>query len=212
MKREIYYSDIESSLSTGDLILFHGKQETSVLIELLEWSYWSHVGMVIIPKDIGLEGDYPLIWESTSSGDGIIDVLINKEKENGPMLIPLKERIKVDLENDYDTHFKVRYFNRKLNESELINLKDFILKVHNDRFPTTTEMLKIYLEGKEKNKKAPDDIYFCSQLVADTLIHMELLSGRYVPNGYCPADFDEGKNLPILKRISFSNGAYINHI
>ncbi|WP_228727692.1 hypothetical protein [Fusibacter ferrireducens] len=207
MVREIAYSDIKDSLKTGDLMLFHGVAPTSELIEIIEWSYWSHVGMVVIPEDIGLTGRDPLIWESTSSGDGIEDVINKAPKDNGAMLISLEERIRVDLVNHFDTHFKVKYISRALDDVELEKLKNFIYAAHDKSFPDTKGLLKGYVDGKHYNKPTPDNEAFCSQLAAETYMAMDILSTKYVANGYCPNDFNEDKELPILKPFYFLDGA-----
>lgn len=207
MVREIAYLDIKGSLKTGDLMLFHGKEISSKLIELIEWSYWSHVGMVILPEDIGLSGKEPLILEATSSGDGIVDVINKAPKEGGVMLISLEERLKVDISNRYDTHFKVKYINRALDDVELEKLKKFVYEVHNRTFPNDKELLSYYLEGRHYNKPMPENMAFCSQLTAETFMALDLLSKQYVSNGYCPNDFNEDKDLPIIKPFYFLDGA-----
>ena len=40
------FSELEPEMRTGDLILFSGRYEESELIEKLEHSPWSHVGMI----------------------------------------------------------------------------------------------------------------------------------------------------------------------
>lgn len=207
MDREISYAQVQNSLKTGDVVVFHGVEPSSHLIELIEWSYWSHVGMVVLPQDMGLSGSEPLFWEATSSGDGIIDVITGAPKESGPMLIPLSQRIKVDLDGGYDTHFKVKYSNRELTSDEKSALKAFIYKVHPCGFPSDADMLKYFLEGRHSNTPAPTDNYFCSELVAKTYIEIGLLSSDYVPNGYCPGDFDEFKDMPVLKPFFLFDGA-----
>lgn len=210
MIREIAYNEIKRSLKTGDLILFHGVETVSKLIELVEWSFWSHIGMVVLPGDIGLEGEEPLFWEATASGDGIMDVLTGKPKESGPMLIPLAERIQVDLKQRYDTHFQVKYFNRSLTQSELQQLKRFIDQAHGRGFPTAEKLLTYYMEGRSFNMPAPDTDAFCSELTAETFMAMGLLSSAYVPNGYAPDDFYKGNNLPLLQPIYWIDGARLN--
>jgi len=207
MIREIEYSEVKKSLKTGDLVLFHGVETVSKLIELVEWSFWSHVGMVILPKDIGLEGNDPLFWEATASGDGINDVLLGKPKENGPMLVPLSQRIQVDLDKQYDTHFKVMYLGRALSDDEKKALKEFVYMAHEWGFPTSTELLKYYMEGRQANIASPENKVFCSQLVADTYMRMGFLSEKYVSNGYCPDDFNKCDNLPSLQPFYFIEGA-----
>lgn len=212
MLRQIAYSEVKDSLCTGDLVLFHGKQRSSILIELLEWSYWSHVGIVILPKDIGLAGDEPLFWESTSSGDGIIDVILGQVKSSGPMLVPLKERISVDLNEDFDNHFKVIYLNAHPSQAALNSLEAFIHEAHSSVFPEIKDMMKYYLEGRAKNIEAPSGYYFCSQLASQTYMRMGILSKKYVDNGYCPADFLQEDPLPLTAKINFFNGALLNQI
>ena len=210
MIREIAYNAVKGSLKTGDLILFHGVQTTSELIELIEWSYWSHVGMVILPKDIGMTGAEPLFWESTASGDGLTDYLTGKPKENGPMLVLLADRIQVDVKKHYDTHFLVKYLNRSLQEPEFEQLRDFIYKVHDCGFPSAANALKYYIEGRSYNKPAPDTEVFCSELTAETFMAMGFISTEYVANGYCPDDFNKGDNLPSLQPFYFKDGARLN--
>ena len=210
MIREIAYEDVKNSLKSGDLVLFHGVETTSKLIELIEWSFWSHVGMVVLPEDIGLTGGDPLFWESTSSGDGIVDHLTGKPKENGPMLVSLGERIRVDVKQHYDTHFFVKYLNRPLNGKELQQLKDFIYRAHDRGFPTAANALKYYVEGRSFNIASPETDVFCSELTAETFMSMGFLSKEYVPNGYCPDDFNKGDNLPSLQPFYFNSGARLN--
>lgn len=212
MIREIAYNDVKDSLKTGDLILFHGIETTSKLIELIEWSFWSHVGMVVLPRDIGLPGDEPLFWESTASGDGITDYISGKPKEKGPMLVSLRERIQVDLNQHYDTHFQVMYLNRSLSQQELEKLKDFMYKVHDRGFPSAENALKYYVEGRGFNVPAPDADVFCSELTAETFMTMGFISTEYVPNGYCPDDFNKGDNLPSLQPFYFCTGARLNKL
>lgn len=210
MIREMAYSEIKDSLKTGDLILFHGVQISSKLIELIEWSFWSHVGMVVLPEDIGLAGKEPLFWESTASGDGIIDYLTGKPKTNGPMLVALHDRIEVDLKQHYDTHFLVKYLNCSLKPEELQKLKDFINKAHGCGFPNAENALKYYIEGRSFNIPAPDVDVFCSQLIAETFMAMGFISAEYVSNGYSPDDFYKGDNLPSLQPFYFITGARLN--
>ncbi len=211
MVREITYAEVKGSLKTGDLVLFHGIELSSKIIEIIEWSFWSHVGMVVLPKDMGFEGDDPLFFEATSSGDGIVDVITGAPKEGGVMLLSLGERIRVDSSMRYDTHFKVRYLNRELTPEELEKLKAYIYKAHDYTFPDDKELLKYYVEGRHMNLPMPENETFCSQLVASAYMEMDMLSPMYVANGYCPNDFNEADStLPVTKHIYFTNGARLD--
>lgn len=101
--KSIPYKDIVDKLQTGDIVLFHGILRESILIQAIEGSIWSHVGMVVrIPGF-----DYPLLWESNILVN-LEDVELHEAKK-GPMLVPLYDRIKTDLENMDDVMFAVRY-------------------------------------------------------------------------------------------------------
>lgn len=213
MKRGLSFDEISKSLKTGDLVLCHGTAAESHIIEAVEWSYWSHVGMVILPEDIGLENTKsPLFWESTSSSDGIRDVILNKCKANGPMLIPLKDRLTVDITKKYDTDFLIRYLDGALTDKPYTALKGFIDKVHNLPFPDTAKFLKDYLAGRDSNRAADKTTYFCSQLVSDTYMSMGIISDRYVSNGYAPKDFSSEEALPFTCRMFLRDGSYIEHV
>lgn len=210
MKREIKYLDVKNGLKTGDLVLFHGKETTSLLIEFIEWSYWSHVGMVVLPKDIGLPGEEPLFFESTASGDGIVDVLLNKPKQSGPMLVPLSQRIHVDVTKGFDNHFKIRYANKTFSDSELLQVKEFICTAHQWQFPTAKEAFKFYETGRHENIDGPENICFCSQLIARLLMKLDYFSSDYVSNGYCPNDFDTFTNIPLTQHLFYTDGARLD--
>lgn len=53
-KQTTGFTSIEKYLKTGDLVLMHGIHYSSRCIEALEGSNWSHVGIIVLPEDIGL--------------------------------------------------------------------------------------------------------------------------------------------------------------
>ena len=60
------FSELEPEMRTGDLVLFSGRYEESELIEKLEHSPWSHVGMIdpltrMLVEDHGLPN--PSEWK-----------------------------------------------------------------------------------------------------------------------------------------------------
>ncbi len=50
--KKIIFDDLVPEMKTGDLMLFNGKYKGSKLIEILERSEWSHVGIIIKLDDI----------------------------------------------------------------------------------------------------------------------------------------------------------------
>jgi hypothetical protein len=123
------------------------------------------------------------------------------------MLVSLSERIQVDLNKEYDTHFKVKHLNRSLTEIELKQLKTFIYKAHDREFPSTDNLLKYYIEGKYLNVSSPVTDAFCSQLTAETFMEMGFIATKYASNGYCPDDFNKCDNMPSLQPFCFVDGA-----
>ncbi len=210
--KKVSYDEIHKTLQTGDIILFHGQLKSSELTEFLQGTKWSHVGMAVRPQDIGI--DYPnlLLWESNTLKN-LDDAMADKPKA-GPMLVDLKTRIQTDKTDGYDNLFQVRYLDPGILGNDLdcmhSNLREFIFKVHSDDYPESEmQMFKDFFEGKFKNRDPEPAKYFCSELIADTYIHMGLLTKDYVPNSYMPKDFSDKKSIPLLGRASLCNGPYL---
>src|SRR5262245_61940046 len=58
--RTVQYDDIEASLATGDVLLFHGASGVSLTIESKTQSPFSHAAMVIRPD----RDSPPLVWQA----------------------------------------------------------------------------------------------------------------------------------------------------
>ncbi|MDP4146590.1 MAG: hypothetical protein Q8936_19295 [Bacillota bacterium] len=227
------YGDIEASLKTGDIILFHGGESVSKLIETLENTPWTHVGMIVHPSDIGLSekcGNRPLLWHSTPKLN-IEDVEI-ESKDYGPEIVYLDEVL--NLLKSYNYLVVVRKLDTERTAKMMDSLKQFINKVHNDNFPTEPQLFLEYIIGKimnainrlfkkrisynstlivksientglkfivEKLEKKPYLLNlhteFCSELVAQTYIAMDLLSEEEVPQSFSPKSFSSQENLPL---------------
>lgn len=210
MNRNVSYSEIKDSLNTGDVMLFHGLGFECQFIEALQWSEWSHVGMVINPQDIDIEYDGLLLWESSTS-DYLEDITL-KCKKKGPMLVSLHDRLEYDLKTKGDNKFYISYLNYALDNNMFSLLKQFINDVHNYSFPDTKQFYENFVMGREFNKTHSNKNYFCSELLADTYMHLGLITRRYVPNSYEPKDFSLSGHIPFIKRACLLGGAYIDRI
>ncbi|PQP83921.1 hypothetical protein C0Q44_04635 [Paenibacillus sp. PCH8] len=202
MGKTIKYAEIEQRLKTGDMLLCHSVMHESIIIEFIEGSEWSHIGMIVrLPQY-----DYPLLWESTAF-DNLQDVLLGKTK-TGPMLVPLYERIRTDIDNLWDPMFAFRLLDKACTpemEAELMNL---IQQVHGGKFPEEREMLEIVIEGKLGiDSESPN--LFCSQLFAETYTRLGLLSPERVPNSYWPVDFSSQGNVELLGQVKLSEELYL---
>lgn len=195
-------------MQTGDLILFHGLLPSSKLTEFLQNSKWSHVGMVINPKDIDVEYDGLLLWESNTITN-LEDIILNKAK-TGPMIVDLKKRIQTDKNKNYDSPFQIRYLTTdNKNKLDYSKLRNFIKIVHHCDYSSSEDMmLQDMIAGIMENKNLETDRYFCSKLIAETYINLGFLTTNYVSNSYMPKDFSSEENLPFLNRIHLYNGPY----
>jgi len=211
MRRYCSYKDLMPTLKTGDIMLAHGTEATSKVIEAVELSEWSHVCMIVQGKDIGLN-DEVLIWESSDSED-LVNVLIEKQSKPGPMLVRFEDRIESDHSEKTDSKFALRrLISPCLDSAHFTVLKRFMVTLTNKGagFPSLKDLAEELFEGRFKNKVSSSDSYFCSELVAHTLIKIGLLSTEYVVNGYTPADFDENNKgkCPWIDRVSFAEQIY----
>ncbi|MGG4142658.1 hypothetical protein ABEW34_05960 [Paenibacillus algorifonticola] len=202
MKKRITYSEIEDQLQTGDILLCHSVIHESIIIEFIEGSPWSHIGMIVrLPQY-----DYPLLWESTTF-DNIPDVLLGKTK-NGPMLVPLHERLQTDVGNLWDPMFALRKLNVQRTPQMQAALLDIIEELHHAPFPTMAEMAVSVSEGLAGIHSGYKTL-FCSQLLAATYIRMGLLSPHKVPNSYWPVNFSSEGHVELLNNATFSEELYL---
>lgn len=206
----VSYDEIKNELKTGDLILFHGILPSSKLNEVLTRCQWSHVGMVIRPEDIGItDSDRLLLWESNTLVN-LQDVEL-KEAKIGPMLVDLQQRMITDVTDKKDTRFHIRYNQCEITREMLEKLKEFIQEVHTATFPKTDfDLQKEVFQGRILHQKVDNGDYFCSKLIADTYIHMGLLSSNYPANSYEPKDFSSEGTLPFIKRGNLIEGPFID--
>ena len=204
-----YYSEVKETLKTGDLILFHGMSPSSKLNEVFSGSEWSHVGMVIRPEDIGITSSKKLLlWESNTLVN-LDDVELGQPKE-GPMLVDLYLRMKTDFSDKKDDRFHIRYNMCEVTQNMLDKLREFIKAVHMDTFPKTDfDLRKEVFEGIVLDKCVDNSDYFCSKLIADTYIHMGIITDIYPPNSYEPKDFSTAISLPFIKRGELIDGPSI---
>lgn len=206
----VFYEEIKEELKTGDIILFHGIHLSSEIDELLTGSEWSHVGMVIRPEDIGItEYGRLLLWESNILVN-LKDVQLNEAK-TGPMLVDLEERLITDVKDKKDNKFRIRYNTCDISTEMLEKLKLFIKEVHIDTFPKTDFDLKTeFFKGRILGETVHNGDYFCSELIADTYIHMDIFTEKYPANSYEPKDFSNAFTLPIIKRGQLVEGPLID--
>lgn len=217
-KRPLPLTDFLTNLETFDLVLMHGVFPSSLILEELEGSTWSHVGVAVIAGDLidaglplpGIDPHERLFWESNVIAPAefthtpqINDVLANAPK-NGPQLTRLIDRMTFNIVNRYDDQFAARKLMWPRTPAMVSTLADLIRQVHPDLFPMTADgqygdMANFQL-GRFENKPGMKDTFFCSQLAAHTYQNLGLLTRQYVDNSYAPADFSEILDVSLLGR------------
>jgi len=177
------YADIRDTIDTGDIILFSGKGGISDCIKLFSGSKWSHIGLVV--KSVEL--DFIMLWESTTLcnlqdvEDGVC--------KNGVQTVALSDRI-----NTYDGDIAVRKFLGCKTPAMLAALKQFREESKNKPYEQNkVELIQSLLDGHLFKENTEDlSSFFCSELVAEALQRMGILSDKLPSNEFIPRDFRNG--------------------
>jgi len=214
------YDDIVHHIHTGDIILFHGIEAHSKLIESGCLSYWSHAAILIrnpsneIKEIYGVKS-YHTIAENAGTPieeDPKHDVYvlesdystIDKRIGGGCQLVPLKAWL-IDYESYYKRMYCVirrlvlpgRHPTDNLNFPNLENwLKETSVKAYKN---TRRQVVGAAIKW---NKEEDLSSVFCSELVAATLKRMELIKKEINCTNMAPKDFD---------RITYQQRRHINH-
>jgi hypothetical protein len=207
------YKDIRPSLKTGDLFLFYGTSAAGILIEDLEsiagLPPYSHVGMVISDQ-----GNL-YFWDAPGGGNTFPDPYASDPNNRIHNMPPQEGCCRVaaldDLLAYYATvveqPFELRQLSAPVSAEAFAALRLFIDRVDGFGFPTGpggknyeefTGLTANYTAGQE-GITLFHGTYFCAQLVADSYMHMGILSmDEWPANSYSPADFvrtDKDLNL-----------------
>lgn len=184
---KIYIQDLLNVCKTGDIILKHGVSTISKIIEDLDFTKFSHVGMVVFEDEFS---DSPCFWESTTE-ENLQDIIL-KEVKTGPMLVDLNERLE---KVEKHTYWCYRQSNRILSKYEINNFNSLLNKVHQLNFPTDIQMFEEFIEGK-LGIPAKENNFFCSELLTQNLKSMELVESKTVVNAYSPKDYSSKGTPP----------------
>jgi hypothetical protein len=96
----VAYESLEPRLRTGDVLLFHGASRRSRIIEAASGSEFSHVGMIVCPKD----GRPPLLWHADPRA--VTDDVVGDREHGGAQLNDLRAALAVMTSREYgDTPF-----------------------------------------------------------------------------------------------------------
>lgn len=183
MIQKIDYSLIRGKLETGDLVFFSGYGFTSEIIKKATGSEWSHVGMVIVVDLL----DLVLLWESTTLSN--LDNLQTGEPTKGVQIVPLSMRTKT-----YDGYYGFRRLGLPA-KIGLYHLERTLktLRRELDGKPyekSSLELLRSSFSGIGSPSRSDLSSIFCSELVAEALIRLEVLP-KSSSNSYDPGELAE---------------------
>lgn len=196
---KVAFDKLVPEMKTGDLMLFNGQYKGSKIIEICEFSQWSHVGMIVKLDDI----DEPLIWEATSLTN-IPDVIYG-DQIRGVKMVSLRDRMAHygdDLEKYQDANFAYR----KMDVERTPELNQQVLELnkqyHGIEDPSFWQMVWDVILGRVFRKSVPLDKFFCSEFVAEMYLKLGFINDKKPINAYMPSDFSDkrsDRHLHLLK-------------
>lgn len=221
------YTDIRPSLKTGDLFLFYGQSDAGILIENLEsiagLPPYSHVGMVI--NDQG----NLYFWDAPGGGNTFPDPYASDPDNRIYGQTPQEGCCRVadldDLLAYYATvveqPFELRQLSAPVSAEAFAALRIFIDRVDGFGFPRGpggknyeefTGLTANYAAGQE-GITLFHGTYYCAQVVADSYMHMGILSmDEWPANSYSPADFVRtDKSLNLIGGLTLETGIPVEY-
>jgi hypothetical protein len=181
--RSVRYDDIEDSLATGDVLLFHGASGVSLPIESKTHSPFSHAAMVIRPD----RGQPPLVWQADPIP--LTKDAVTRSMHKGAQISLLRENLIFVTNPKYgDTPYLRRLNFRRSPEFEVVAMWA-IAGLDGTPFPKLQAMLTEWTLGASKHIATTDRTFFCAELVAHTFMLMGLLPFDPPANAYAPGAF-----------------------
>jgi hypothetical protein len=191
------YENIRDTLDTGDLLLYSGVGPVSMSIRLVTRSKWSHIGVVIRPKDF----DMVCVLQSTTLSKSK-DVISGTEVE-GVQINLLSESLR-----DYKGDVAVRKLGVERTDDMRDTISNFRREVHGRPYEERKmELLKSAYDFFGGANAEDLSSLFCSELVAELYQRIGLLSEEKPSNEYTPKDF--AGNVPLLGSATLYDVVYI---
>ena len=189
----VRYQDLEPRLRTGDVLLFHGASRRSRIIETASGSEFSHVGMIVRPKD----GLPPLLWHADPRA--VTEDVVGDREHGGAQLNDLSAALAVMTSPEYgDTPFVRQLIVEHTPEMDEAALQA-VAALDKTSFPSILNFMKGWVLGRLHITTSGKRME-CAEVLARTYQRMGLLPPEPPPNGYAPRDFSEQHmNLRLLR-------------
>jgi len=189
----IKYSELESQLRTGDVILFSGSG-FSCLVKCLLQTVWTHVALVVREP-----GSPDLLLFEATRKHNLPDVPTGRIG-TGTMLVRLRDRLAT-----YEGQlFCVRQLRIKRDVHFYEKFHTFVAEMHGR--PWEQNMLEFINAGYDgplgRNYQENLDSVFCSEVTAAAFKKLNILGGEAPSNEYSPNNFTESGYLPLINGAS----------
>jgi hypothetical protein len=171
---------------TGDIWLFRGSSMADRAIRMTTNSPVNHVGMSVVLDDLP-----PLMWHA-ELGKGLRDVWTG-EHHRGVQLHDLGEAVTQWMDR-YQQSCWLRQLSAEITPAMDDALLTTIARMNGLPFPSTVGLLGRVARGRVR-RRAPAELAYCAEVVAEAYIAMGLLDGSRPSNYYDPGKFWSGDDL-----------------
>lgn len=215
--QNVSWEEFIGDVETGDIVLMEGIHTGSRINQQLEGVDWSHSAMLVRAGDIKpyinfnveLDDAEVLCWESNFDVNAKPVYDPHNNKQQGPMINKLKDRIFANYQLKADSDFAIRHLYTPRSDEMFKIIAQTIIDMYDYTFtsPEKSE-LEFFLQGRFYNIQIPPEGetkqgIFCAQLLSHTFMQLGLVSKLHPNNAYAPLDFSETLTLPLLKRAFF---------
>jgi hypothetical protein len=173
---------------TGDLWLFRGDSFADHAIRTLTNAPVNHVGMAVVLDDLP-----PLMWHA-ELGKGLLDVWTGTH-HRGVQLHDLRAAV-TQWMNRYGQRAWLRQLSGEVSKEMEDALLETIARLDGLPFPSTVGLVGRVARGR-MHRRAPAELAYCAEVVAETYTAMELLDGARPSNYYDPGKFWSGDDLEL---------------
>jgi hypothetical protein len=173
---------------TGDLWLFRGASIADHAIRTFTNAPVNHVGMAVVLDDLP-----PLMWHA-ELGKGLQDVWTGSH-HRGVQLHDLREAA-VQWRDRYGQRGWLRQLSVPVTPAMEGELLKTIARMDGLPFPSTLGLVGRVARGRLR-RRAPAELAYCAEVVAEAYIAMGLLDGSRPSNYYDPGKFWSGDDLEL---------------
>jgi hypothetical protein len=173
---------------TGDLWLFRGDTVADQAIRAFTNAPVNHVGMAVVLDDLP-----PLMWHA-ELGKGLLDVWSGTH-HRGVQLHDLRSAVTQWMDR-YDQRAWLRQLSLTVSPSMEDALLETVARMDGLPFPSTLALMGRVARGRLR-RRAPAELAYCAEVVAEAYIAMGLLDGSRPSNYYDPGKFWSGDDLEL---------------